>query len=247
MKRAFAVLAGALTGLAACTDEPCAPWTDSLRAIESGRVDDLLRDLSPDYVDALGDRELALTDARTWTRAGEVAFDRNRCRPLPERSLSERRGEVEVDYAADLPGPVPWRVQGTTRVPWVRGVRIQIRSGWLTEVRDAQRLVFRLANARSPQDVEDLLLPSYREGLLNREEAAALWGHRTLRPTHARLELRRDRAHLDLHHRGFDDGSRILRLTLAPAAGRWRIAAGLQSLPPPAGPDRTDDSTLTTP
>lgn len=206
-----------------------------MEALQREDSDGLARTLAADYVDGLGARKEALADAHRWW-AAPADFDIRHltCRRLPSNRTFEspRWTEVAVELDADIPGPVPWRVEGPFRSAVVRGLDARIRSGWLVELRSAQRVASALSQARAPGDVRDLLHPDFRQGWTDRAEAARAWGSRRLAVTHGRLELRERGAHLDLFHRGFEDPrlGRVLRLTLKPAAGRLRIAAGLPGL-----------------
>jgi hypothetical protein len=231
----------ALLLLAACAE---APETVVVRAAEAtlGRQD-VTRWLHPDYADPEGGLDQLLADLDRWAErypTGEVELGR----PTREAGPSRRRVRVQLPFRTELKGSEPWRVRGQLDVALVRTWGYRIRSGWFTELRQAQTLFDSLRRAASPGEVKPLLHPEFRTGegdLTDRAEYLTRLGARhpfgcaweaaagvTLRQ--ARLEQREARAHLDLFLRLPDPGGPIprrLRLELAPSAGRLRVHRGL--------------------
>jgi hypothetical protein len=217
----------------ACAGEPAATVTEALIAARDG-TPALARAVAPDYRDPLGGRKRLLEALRSD--------------PLQRLELGEartrwgetrRQGTVDVDFVAEWPR---WRAQGTAHVVFERGAwRHRIRSGFLSGPRDVKAMVGEFLAAHTPAEAMKAIHPNYADGLEGRQELQTRWGQgphpsgaawaevERVELVQGRLDLRPDRSHLDLFLRLPEAGGPrpvTLRLTLAPAAGRWRIVEG---------------------
>jgi len=129
------------------------------------------------------------------------------------------------------------RIRGRMDVTLERWDALHLRSGWMTDLRDAGQLIRGWEAARrspSADVVGRLIHPAYDDAFVTHTEARARWlahGPVDARVTLARLEVREDTAHLDLYElirEGPEPRPAIHRLTLRPVAGRWRISSGLR-------------------
>jgi len=221
--------------LGACAGEPADLVREALRSAQEGDPA-LRRALATDYRDPLGGQE-ALLDALQVRplQALEVKTAKTRW------GQTQREATVEVTYIAEWPH---WRAEGNERVSIERGAwGHRIRSGLLTGPRDVQSMVGTLLSAHTPAEAIQVVHPNYADGLEERSQLKARWGqgpHPSGAPwaevervelVQGRLDLRPDRSHLDLFLRLPDAGGPrpvTLRLTLAPAAGRWRVVEGFR-------------------
>jgi len=185
----------------------------------------------------LGDRDDLLRDVAALGRTHPAERFDARVARLTSEGASKRRMTAHLEADGAWGGEPSFRVTGpmpVTLEPWGS---YRLRAGFLTDLRDAVQLTDAWARARrdpSPEHLKPLLHPAYDDAFVTRDEIAATWLEQDpvrARVTFVRLEVRDDLAHLDLHELvDADDGDRpvIHRLTLRPAAGRWRIASGLQ-------------------
>ncbi|MEM1025136.1 MAG: hypothetical protein AAGD10_02765 [Myxococcota bacterium] len=215
-----------------CSGEPAELVQRALS--EASKPEGLPRFLHPDYRDPLGGTERLLAELETRPPT-ELRIEEARTRWGP----SKRRPMVEIEAVVEWPR---WRVVGRETMGLERGAwGHSIRSGFLTGARDVQSMVDELLAARTPSEAIELVHPNYAQGLESRADLAEEWAQGPhpsgadwsevdrVELVQGRLELRPDRSHLDLHLRlPAVGGPRpvTLRLTLAPAAGRWRIVAG---------------------
>ena len=222
----------------------CGPAAEevALRAVEAAADADVAtlgRWVDPGYADPLGGlevlrRDLADLEARYGRRRIEL-------RELSRHAAaSELHTTVVGHLDVELVGQPTWRAVGAMSLELERNAGWRVRAGLLSDLRDIMGLMDarrRALEANDPAALAALLHPRYRDGDLDREEAAQrmardLEGVRIrLEPTNYRLELRGTTAHLDEHYRlevaGRALPPTIARFTLGRTAGRWRILAGL--------------------
>jgi len=225
--------------------------TRALDAVATGQPEGLKSLLHPDYADTLGDGRQLVEDLEAFLAAHPTASfeaEVSSVRPDPSRPDSDRRVQAELRVAGAWGGEPAFRRDGPMTVTLERWGGYRLRSGFMTDLRDLARWVRAWEVARqtpAPGLVEELIDPNYRDGFSTRSDAIQQWqahGPANVRVTLARIEVRDDDAHLDLHELVETEGGdrpRIHRLTLRPVAGRWRVAAGLQMEPePPPPPSR---------
>lgn len=213
----------------------------ALRGAEVADLRDLERAVDPRYADALGGRPALLSDvrglARVYPRRTIQALDVRVRRPTTSQAVAEATVDLDLDLGGARPSV---RGTGTMRVEVVRDGVFRVRSGLLTEVRDALQLLRSYRSAIEGNDVAALgrlLHPNYRDARLDRvrllEAIAPKINARAIRfePVAQRIELRPGLVHVDLHLRmAVDDRPprpHIARLTLSTSAGKLRIRAGV--------------------
>lgn len=231
------VLAACGLGAEGCHD-PRETVAEAMRAVERGDAEALTARIHPAYSDTMGDaarlraelRLLAEASAAPQLRLSEVEVVRGPEGPMVIGKLEAR-----------LAGPPEWTFTGPLRVELLPGDggRLQIRSGFLDDLRDLREL---LATRRAGLEANDaraigaLIHPEYRDGTLDREAAIERL-ERDLAGVPLRIEPRSYWAEV----RGLDahvderyilriderEHAAVARFTVRRAAGRWRIWAGL--------------------
>lgn len=224
------------------------------RATAAGRAQALRPLLHPDYADTLGDGADLIRDLEAWFRTHPPKSWEAVATVNEPADASDRRIRAELRIEASWGGEPAFFSSGPIRVTLERWDGYELRSGWMTDLRDVGRLVEAWETARRapmPGTLRPLLHPRYDDDFVDAGEVARRWirhGPTPARPTLARLELRDDLAHLDLHEvieERTPPQPVVHRLTLRPVAGRWRIAAGIRFGPRDAsGRDLAPDDEL---
>lgn len=237
VRRVAAGLAGLLAVAPACRREPTAVFEDAVRATSAGEAEKLRPLLHPSYADTLGGPDELVRQLSAFFAAHPPQRFEANIQAVQADGASRRRLVVRATMDGVWGGTPTFRVSGPMRVtlePW-GGYRL--RAGYLTDVRDAERLARAWVAARrdpTPATLRPLLHPGYDDDFVTRDEIAAAWrrhGPVLAEVTMVHLEVRDDLAHLDLHEllgAGEARTPTIHRLTLRPAAGRWWIASGLR-------------------
>jgi hypothetical protein len=228
----------------ACGPQPAEVAVAAFEALAANDVEGALARVSDGYSDPLGKKaELARDLEDLVNSTGRIRLALSEISTVPGDSKLEARviGRLDVELA----GEPAWRVTGPLELDLRRDDGFRIVGGFLAELRGIRRL---MADRRAALESNDaalyakLLHPTYRDGENDREVAEErltrdLSGGVRIRlePSLYKLELRGPTAHLDEHYR-LTVGDRVLppsiaRLTLRPAAGLWRIAAGLYPEP----------------
>lgn len=229
--------AAILAGVCACTPTPLKEVAALCDAIAGNDAQEVDRRIHAEYSDPLGGRARLLADiAAMHARWGRIDVALSETSAAPNPPQVEVVGQLQVLLAGE-PG---WKLVGPLRLELVRGLRWQVRSGLLADLRDIQHLMAARHEALEGNDstrYAELLHPGYRDGDLDRDDAVARMQHDLQgvrirhRPSHYRVEVRGPIAHVDERYT-LQIGDRTLpatvaRLTLKRSAGRWKIAAGL--------------------
>lgn len=235
----------ALAFLCAATFTACAepPETIARAAHEALVKRDLpaiLAHISPDYRDPLGDKaalEHSLRDLFESTGRIEATLSEVSTVPGDTKKKASVTGRLDVR----LIGEPEWQSTGPLDLELLRDGEFQIISGFLTDLRDVRLLMQKRRSALEANDAKlygALLHPTYRDGDVDRADTQArlekdLSASTKIRiePSLYKLELRGPMAHLDEYYRLTVNDAQlppsVARFTLRPAAGFWRIGAGL--------------------
>lgn len=212
-------------GVGCMPGDPCAPWHQATRGLQTAQIEPVEQALSSRYLDPLGDGTQVLERVSRWLEHGPVQIRRFQCTPEPPPTTGPGGRTVQVYLEADLPTATAWRATGPFRARVDRSFSPQIQTGFWVALRDAQ------ARTESLERGEPLAAWVHPAASVDPPSTSRFSGL-DFRVTHGRLELRSvgtaarprlPRAHLDLHHRGGLEGPGVLRLTLEPAAGRLRV------------------------
>lgn len=223
----------------ACRASPAELAEQATQAVESGELSRLEPLLHPQYADALGDRAALFTDLGNLVEAFPARDIRFEAIEVERGEELVLRGVQHIDLAGGhtvkMLGPLRWQLEaGATK--------LEIRSGFLDDLRDIEALLAARRAALEANDAEAygrLIHPDYRDGDMDRTQVMAQL--RTdlegvvlrFEPIHHQIEVRKDLAHVDerynmkIGEQAFPRG--LARLTLRTSLGRWRIAAGLYS------------------
>lgn len=237
MAREWLLLALAVS---ACGDHPDEVARAAFSALEKNDLQGVLARIDPKYSDPLGDKaklsqdlgDLIQSTGRISVQATEISVVSGDTR---------RTATVIGRLDFELAGEPTWRMTGPLDLDELDDGGFKISGNFLTDLRDVMHLTAERRAALEANDASlygKLLHPTYRDGDVDREDTAAriardLSGHAKIRiePTLYKLEVRGPLAHLDEHYKlTLNDKPlppSIARLTLRPAAGFWKIAAGL--------------------
>lgn len=241
----LATLALWATLSASCGPTPIEVTQAALEAVQDADPVALGRRVASAYADPLGGRTELLADVEAWANEHPVRAISGRAFEA-ERGRSRARARVSFELSLELSGlGASVRASGPTAVELERDGDFRIRSGLLTEVRDALELMSARRRALEANDVDayvELLHPGYRDGAFGPERLVEqlredLPGRIVrLEPLGYLIELREDLVHVDERHRLSIDGAlgpvSTARLTLAKSAGRLRIRSGLRQAAP---------------
>lgn len=242
--RLFAVLPAAVIFAAACGERPDAVAEGAFAALERGELENVLSRIDRSYSDPLGDRSQLENDLRDLIQStGRTKITLSELSVLNGATRREARiiGRIDVE----LIGAPIWRATGPLELDLRDDGGFHITGGFLSDLRDVRALAARrraALEANDPNLYGKLLHSAYRDGDVDREETEAriardLSGTVKIRiePSLYQLEVRGPLAHLDEHYKlSVNDRAlppSIARFTLRPAAGFWRIAAGLYPEP----------------
>lgn len=240
----FSAILLSATLAAACGERPDAVAQAAFSALERGELESVLSRIDPGYIDPLGDRSQLESDLRDLIQStGRTKITLSELTVLNGATRREARivGRIDVE----LIGPVTWRATGPLELDLRDDGGFHITGGFLSDLRDVRSLAARrraALEANDPTLYGKLLHPAYRDGDVDREETEArivrdLSATAKIRfePSLYQLEVRGPLAHLDEHYLlSVNDRAlppSIARFTLRPAAGFWRIAAGLYPEP----------------
>lgn len=243
---AMAVVCGRIVGLLVCAASGfgCGPTPEQL--VQNAEIWLQSRDwarlkshLDTEYTDPLGDRDRLMRDLADLDRDHPDWLIRWSQEGYRTRTTA-LFADVEARLNARLRGQPEWRIEGTMTVSLHQSDRWRVQGGLLTDLRDIRGLMAERRAALEANDVEGLtalLHPAYRDGLIDRDEAAARLARDVrgtairLRPSLYRVDVRPDLAHVDEHYRmsinGQEQPAAVAGMTLRKTAGRWRIAGGL--------------------
>jgi hypothetical protein len=243
-RRPFLSALFALLLLAACAEPPETIAHRAHRAFAGRELAATLGHIAADYRDPLGDKaalERDLNDLIESTGRIEIELSELTTLEGATKQLAAITGRLDVH----LVGEPEWKSTGPLELELKKDGEFQIVSGFLTDLRDVRKLMKKRRAALEANDAKlygALLHPTYRDGDVDRADTQAridkdLSTNTRIRlePTLYRLEMRGPMAHLDEHYLlKVNDAAlpaSIARFTLRPAAGFWRIAAGLYPEP----------------
>jgi hypothetical protein len=235
----FAV-ALAACGLSGCGERPEVVVNAAFETLQAQDVAALLTRIDPTYSDPLGDKSVLERDLRQLIEGtGRIKVSASEISVVEGTTKRDARviGRLDVE----LVGEPTWRATGPLELDLRDDGGFHITGGFLSDLRDVQKLAAQRRAALEANDATlygKLLHPTYRDGDVDREDTEAriardLSGSVKVRlePTLYKLEVRGPLAHLDEHYLLSVNDRRlpaaVARFTLRPAAGFWRIAAGL--------------------
>jgi hypothetical protein len=212
----------------------------ALGSLEQQKLDAVLARIDPTYSDPLGDKAALERDLKDLIQStGSIDLTASEISVVGGDTKRGARvlGRLDVELA----GEPEWRMTGPLELELRDDGGFKITSGFLSDLRDVKKLA---ADRRAALEANDaslygkLLHPTYRDGDVDREDTEAriardLSGNVKVRmePTLYKLDVRGPLAHLDEHYILSVNDRRlpaaVARFTLRPAAGFWKIAAGL--------------------
>jgi len=232
--------------LCGCPTDWSKPIESLRQALTNARSGQILKQVHPDYSDALGERAALKKDLDWWEKIfdkREIAFEK-----LETKRSGSSGGTtvIQGQLRMRLDGDTRWSFHGPLHVEFVHGIKPQIRSGILTNFRDIYGLMQQRREAIEANDgaaYAKLLHPNYRSGDENRHEAQSrvaqlLKGARLrINADHYEVEVRRTIVHINEWTAPVTPSvtstqspikstpSVKNQLSLRKSAGRWRISA----------------------